>query len=60
MFRELKRLLRDETGGIPDEIVTIGALIIIGGGVLVIILNQMAGVGDAIGNWININILGGG
>ena len=58
MFRELKRFMSDESGGIVDQIVGIALVIIIAGGILVVLLGGLQGVSDAIMQWFRDNIPG--
>lgn len=58
MFRELKRFMSDESGGIVDQIVGIALVIIIAGGILVVLLGGLQGVSDAIMQWFRDNVPG--
>ena len=58
MFRELKRFMSDESGGIVDQIVGIALVIIIAGGILVVLLGGLQGVSDAILQWFRDNVPG--
>ncbi len=52
MFGQLSRFVRDESG-IVEDIVKLGLIIIIAGGVLLLIVNAMAPIKNAICNFLN-------